>query len=68
VDRSLSPRIDDVVVASIDGDFTLKWYSKDTQGKVCLIAGNKDKYAEPFYPHEEMSIIGIVVSSFRKYR
>lgn len=68
VDRSLLPRTDDVVVASIDGDFTLKFYSKDAQGKVCLLAGNKDKYHEPFYPSEEMTIIGIVVSSFRKYR
>jgi SOS-response transcriptional repressor LexA len=68
VDRSLLPRVDDVVVASIDGDFTLKWYSKDIQGKVCLIAGNKEMYPEPFYPTEEMCIIGVVVSSFRKYR
>lgn len=68
MDRSLLPRVDDVVVASIDGDFTLKYYTKDDHGKVCLLACNQEKYQEPFYPTEEMTIIGIVVASFRKYR
>lgn len=68
VDRSLDPQPGDVVVAVIDDAYTLKFFAKDPEGRVCLLAGNRARYSEPFYPTEEMTIIGVVLSSFRKYR
>jgi SOS-response transcriptional repressor LexA len=68
VDRSLVPRMGDIVVATLDGDFTVKYYRKDQQGRVCLEAGNKTMYTQPVYPQQEMQIVGVVLASFRKYR
>jgi len=68
VDRSLTARDGDVVVATIDGAFTLKYLSKDKKGKVALLAANKTRYKDPLFPSESMEIVGVVISSFRKYR
>ncbi len=68
VDRSLRARDGDVVVATIDGAFTLKYFSKDKKGKISLVAANKDRYKDPFFPSQEMEVVGVVISSFRKYR
>ncbi len=68
VDRSLLPRAGDIVVATLDGDFTVKYYRKDQQGRVCLEAGNSTMYTAPVYPQQEMQIVGVVLASFRKYR
>lgn len=68
VDRSLHARNGDMVVATIDGAFTLKYFSKDKKGKVALVAANKARYKDPIFPNESMEIIGVVTSSFRKYR
>ncbi len=68
VDRSLTARDGDVVVATIDGAFTLKYLSKDKKWKVALLAANKTRYKDPLFPSESMEIVGVVISSFRKYR
>lgn len=68
VDKSLTARDGDVVVATIDGAFTLKFFSKDKKGKVALIAANKQKYKTPILPSESMEIVWVVTSTFRKYR
>lgn len=54
----------DVVVAQIDGEFTLKYFKK-LNGKPCLVPANK-KYSV-LYPESELSIFGTVVSVIRKY-
>ncbi|MFH0864084.1 MAG: transcriptional repressor LexA [Candidatus Gottesmanbacteria bacterium] len=54
----------DIVVANIDGEFTLKFFAKEN-GHVCLVPANK-KYPK-LYPQQELNIAGIVVTVIRKY-
>jgi SOS regulatory protein LexA len=54
----------DIVVAEIDGDFTLKYFHKSTD-TVFLRAANKN-YPD-FYPSENLTVAGTVVSVIRRY-
>lgn len=64
VERGKAPRVGDVVVAEVDGDYTLKFY-KTKNGKVYLEPANK-KF-KPIYPEEELKIAAVVKSVIRKY-
>lgn len=66
IDTSLQPRVNDIVVACVDGEWTMKYFHRDGNGKVHLVAGNP-KYA-PIYPKEQLVIHSVVVSSMRTYR
>ena len=70
VDRALEPRDGDIVVACINGEFTLKYIdlSKKDKGIVCLRPDN-DRY-EPIYMHEgdELIIWGVVSSVIKRFR
>lgn len=64
VERSRSPKPNDIVIANVDHAWTLKRYMK--QGtKVWLQAENK-KY-RPIHPTTELQIEGVVVGVVRKY-
>ena len=58
------PKNGDIVVAQMDGEFTLKYFRKIPNG-ISLIPANK-KYPE-FYPKESLKIFGKVISVIRKY-
>ena len=64
VDRSLTAKHGDVVLARVNSDFTLKrYYSRD--GEVKLMAEN-EKYAPiTFIEGDEMEIWGVVKNSIR---
>jgi repressor LexA len=64
VDQHLQPRNGDIVIAFVDGAWTLKYFEK-RQGKVCLVPANP-KFPV-IYPKDSLSIGGVVVSSARKY-
>lgn len=65
VDRGRTARNGDIVLAQIDGDWTLKFLEK--KGKqVRLIAANK-KYP-PFVPRQELIIGGVIIAVVRKYK
>lgn len=64
VERGAIPHNGQIVVAAIDGAFTLKYFMKEP-GKVFLRAANS-KYPD-FYPQEELQIVGTVVGILRKY-
>ena len=70
VDRALEPRDGDIVVACINGEFTLKYIdlSKKDKGIVCLRPDN-DRY-EPIYMHEgdELIVWGFVSSVIKRFR
>ena len=70
VDRALEPRDGDIVVACINGEFTLKYIdlSKKDKGIVCLRPDN-DRY-EPIYMHEgdELIVWGVVSSVIKRFR
>ena len=59
VDRSVSPRNGDIVVASVDGKFTVRYLQRN-EYKSKLIAANK-KYAD-IIMNSDMIVFGVVVS------
>ncbi|MFW0862644.1 MAG: transcriptional repressor LexA [Candidatus Komeilibacteria bacterium] len=65
VDRALTPKNNDIVLAKIDNDWTLKYLYKKGQ-RVYLQAANEN-YPN-LVPNEELEIAGVIVSSIRKYK
>jgi len=65
VDRSLSPKSGDVVVAEIDNGWTMKYF-QNKNNQIFLRAANK-KYPD-IYPEQELRIAGVVTSVIRKYQ
>lgn len=64
VDKKKEPKENDIVVANVDDQFTLKYFQK-IDGKVCLVPGNK-KY-KTIYPNDSLTIQGVVISTVRRY-
>lgn len=64
VDKGIHAKVDDIVVAEVDREFTLKYLKKDKRGHY-LHAGNS-KYPD-FYPKEELKVFGVVTGVVRKY-
>lgn len=63
-DRSKEPRLGDIVIADVDGGWTMK-YLREKNGQKYLEAANPDY--DDIYPEGEMSIGAVVVSVIRKY-
>lgn len=66
VKRGALAREGDIVVAIVDGDYTVKYLALDTQGRPYLKAGNPD-FAD-IHPCDELEIFGVVTGQFRRYR
>lgn len=64
VERGKQPKIGDIVIAEVDGSWTIKYFHKDN-GKVYLKPGNKN--FKNIYPTEELHIAATVTSVIRKY-
>lgn len=64
VDRSASPRDGDIVIAEVDGEWTMKYY-RSRGGRIHLEAGNK-RY-KPIMPHESLKVAAVVKAVVRKY-
>jgi len=64
VDRSKTPRNGNIVIAEVDGDWTMKYFKK-TGTKVELVPANK-KY-KTIIPKENLRIAAVVISVIRKY-
>lgn len=64
VERGRDPKTGDVVLAQIDGEWTLKFFER-RGGKVRLIPGNKNYPV--LEPKTELKIPGVVTSVIRKY-
>jgi repressor LexA len=65
VQRNLTPGAGDIVVAEVDGEWTLKYFEKRA-GVVCLKAANR-KYP-PIVPYNELRVAGVVIANVRKYK
>lgn len=65
VERGCEPKSGDIVIAQVDGEWTMKHFEK-RDGKIVLRAANK-KYP-PIAAKEELVIGGVVVANIRKYR
>lgn len=64
VERGRTPRVDDIVIAEVDGEWTMKYYKKKGR-QVWLEPANK-KY-KPIEPEEELKVEAVVVGVVRKY-
>ena len=65
VERGRTPRDQDIIIAQVDGEWTMKYYEK-RGNQVKLIAANK-KYA-PIIPKRELVVGGVVMAVIRKYK
>ena len=65
VDRSLPPKNGDIVIAEVDGEWTMKYFRKQ-RGEIILVPANP-RYP-PIKPTESLNIFGVVVGVVRKYR
>ncbi|MBI4432383.1 MAG: repressor LexA [Candidatus Omnitrophica bacterium] len=65
VERGRQPKHQDIVIAEVDNEWTMKYYEKNGK-EVRLVAANK-KYP-PIKPREELKIGGVIVAVIRKYK
>jgi len=65
VEKGRSPQVNDIVVARVDDEWTLKYFLRDSYG-VSLQPANR-KY-KPIRPRNSLEVAGIVRASIRKYR
>lgn len=63
-ERSTTARDGDIVVAEVDGEWTLKYYKRQGE-KIWLMPANK-KY-KPIHPKESLRIAAVVRGVIRKY-
>lgn len=63
-ERAITARDGDIVIAEVDGEWTMK-YLRQKMGRVWLEPANK-KY-KPIYPTEELKIAAVVKGVVRKY-
>ncbi|MCJ7827567.1 transcriptional repressor LexA [Patescibacteria group bacterium] len=64
VERNQSPQPDEIVIARVDGDWTIKYLRRSKDG-FFLEPANK-KYRSIF-PHEELNIVAVVKGVIRRY-
>ena len=65
VDKGQTPKSGDIVIAEVDGEWTMK-YLKKRGSDVALIPANP-KY-KPIKPKKELKIAGVVTAVVRKYK
>jgi SOS regulatory protein LexA len=64
VERGVTPRDGDIVIAQVDREWTMKYFRRRGD-KVFLEAANKDY--QPIHPIEELNIAAVVRGVVRKY-
>ncbi len=63
-ERGKSPKNGDVVIAEVDGKWTMKYFYK--KGAVVSLEPANKKF-KTIYPKEELQIAAVVISTMRKY-
>jgi SOS regulatory protein LexA len=64
VDKGRTPRSGDIVVAEVDGAWTMKYLKK--QGKKVALLPANPRY-KPIHPQSELRVAGVVTAVIRKY-
>jgi SOS regulatory protein LexA len=64
VERNKTPKNGDIVIAEVDGQWTMK-YLRKSGGNITLVPGNK-KF-KPIIPESELNIAAVVTAVVRKY-
>ena len=65
VEKGREPKNGDVVIAEVDGEWTMKYFSREKGGRVVLQAANP-KYPV-IKPKSELKLGGVVTAVIRKY-
>jgi len=65
VDKGQSPKNGDIVIAEVDGEWTMKYLDKSGDSVTLMPANPKFK---PIKPKKELKIAGVVTALIRKYR
>ncbi len=65
VDKGQAPKSGDIVIAEVDGEWTMKYFEKRGEG-VTLIPANPKFH--PIRPKKELKIAGVVTAVVRKYK
>jgi SOS regulatory protein LexA len=65
IDKGRTPKSGDIVIAQVDGEWTMKFLRK-RRDDVVLVAANP-KY-QPIRPKHELKIAGVVTAVVRKYQ
>jgi repressor LexA len=65
VERTTTPRVGDIVIAEVDGEWTMKFLRK--QGSRLYLAPANKKY-RPIFPKEALKVVAVVTAVVRKYR
>ncbi|MEI7435336.1 MAG: translesion error-prone DNA polymerase V autoproteolytic subunit [bacterium] len=68
VDRSITPRRGCIVVAVVDGEFTVKTLGCDKDGQMSLVPANSKHATIPIREGMNIEIWGVVTASIRKYK
>ena len=64
VDRNRSPQNGDIVLAEVDGQWTMKYFRR--RGREVVLEAANPAYPT-IYPREELKIGGVITASVRKY-
>jgi SOS regulatory protein LexA len=65
IQKNLQPKDGDIVIAQVDGEWTLKYF-KQKANKAYLQAANQ-KYPT-IIPRQELVVAGVVIANIRKYK
>jgi DNA polymerase V len=70
VDKSKTATVGDIVLAMVDGEFTIKTLAKQKDGKPKLLPANSSGKYTPILITDVMQfeIFGVVIGSFRRFR
>ncbi|MBQ7189702.1 MAG: translesion error-prone DNA polymerase V autoproteolytic subunit [Kiritimatiellae bacterium] len=66
VDRSLRPASGDIIIACVDGDFTVKTYRRDKAG-IHLVSANPDYPTIHLCPGQELDYFGKVTACIHRF-
>ena len=64
VERGREPKNGDIVIAEVDGEWTMKYFTR--KGKTIILEAANPKYP-PIKPKSELRLGGVVTAVIRKY-
>jgi repressor LexA len=65
VERGRQPKNGDIILAEVDGNWTMKYFCK--KGKAITLEAANPKYS-PIVPQTELRIAGVITALVRKYK
>jgi repressor LexA len=64
IEKGRSPKNGDIVIAEVDGEWTMKYFTR--KGKTIVLEAANPKYP-PIEPRAELRLGGVVTAVIRKY-